>query len=152
MGVSKGEAVSDIVVHASELAARPAPAPRVDITIRPAVMEDVPFLDALQKLHTKQVGWMPTKQFKGKIAAGHVLIAEDGAGERVGYLIGNDQYFKRDDVGIIYQINVVPEVRRSLVRGEPGDRGSRARRGRAPSVAGGVNVTCGPTCMPAGER
>ena len=32
-----------------------------------------------------------------------------------GYLIGHDQYFKRDDVGVIYQINVVPEVRRSLV-------------------------------------
>jgi hypothetical protein len=33
----------------------------------------------------------------------------------VGYLIGNDQYFKRDDVGIIYQMNVLPEYRRSLV-------------------------------------
>ncbi len=33
----------------------------------------------------------------------------------VGYCIGNDQYFKRDDVGIIYQMNVVPDRRRSLV-------------------------------------
>jgi hypothetical protein len=33
----------------------------------------------------------------------------------VGYLIGNDQYFKRDDVGIIYQINIAEGKRRSLV-------------------------------------
>jgi hypothetical protein len=33
----------------------------------------------------------------------------------VGYCIGNDQYFKRDDVGIIYQMNVVPGERRKLV-------------------------------------
>jgi hypothetical protein len=33
----------------------------------------------------------------------------------LGYCIGNDQYFKRDDVGIIYQMNVVPGRRRSLV-------------------------------------
>ena len=34
---------------------------------------------------------------------------------RVGYLIGCDRYFKRDDVGIIYAINVVPDYRRSFV-------------------------------------
>src|SRR4029078_7667153 len=38
-----------------------------------------------------------------------------GEGERVGYLIGNDQYFKHDDIGIIYQINVVEGKRRGLV-------------------------------------
>ncbi len=101
----------------------PQPLPQVDVTIRPGVMEDVPFLDSLQRLHTKQVGWMPTKQFEGKIKLGHVLVAwasrpcssnEDTGGtpvpreERVGYCIGNDQYFKRDDVGIIYQMNVAP--------------------------------------------
>ncbi|HLL91176.1 MAG TPA: hypothetical protein VK324_17900 [Tepidisphaeraceae bacterium] len=32
-----------------------------------------------------------------------------------GYLIGHDQYFKRDDVGVIYQMNVAPQYRRSLV-------------------------------------
>src|SRR6476661_3901994 len=84
------------------------PAPRVAISIRPATMSDLPFIDSLQKLHTKQVGWMPTKQLEGKIAAGHVIIAEcpspqpltnrcavtsrvQGEGERVGYLVGNDQ-------------------------------------------------------------
>src|ERR1700710_420406 len=100
------------------------PPPRVPITIRPGVAADVPFLDSLQKLHSKQVGWMPTAQFEGKIKAGHVLIAEEVGGcglevgqkpesslpsthrlppTRVGYAIGNDQYFKRDDLGIIYQ-------------------------------------------------
>jgi hypothetical protein len=33
----------------------------------------------------------------------------------LGYLIGNDQYFKRDDVGIIYQINIAEGKRRALV-------------------------------------
>jgi hypothetical protein len=112
------------------------PEPRVKIAIRPGTLDDIAFMDGLQKKTTKQVGWMPTKQFEGKIKLGHVLVAErvdsgqsivdskdgsslstidSGLSTRLGYLIGNDQYFKRDDVGIIYQINVVPEFRRSLV-------------------------------------
>jgi hypothetical protein len=106
------------------------PIPRISISIRPATMDDLPFIDGLQKIHTKQVGWMPTKQFEGKIKLGHVLVAEEpsplpspdpqagspGEGaERVGYCIGNDQYFKRDDVGIIYQMNVVPGKQRGFV-------------------------------------
>src|SRR5882724_4712077 len=91
------------------------PAPRASVSVRPAVMSDLPFLDSLQKLHTKQVGWMPTKQFEGKIKAGHVLIAEDQAMHPVGYCVGHDQYFKRDDVGIIYQMNVVPNRQRGLI-------------------------------------
>ena len=80
---------------------------------------------------------MPTKTLEGKINAGHVLIAEgrtDGLRTRglsvnasprlspqrlstqsLGYCIGNDRYFKRDDVGIIYQMNVVPDAQRKLV-------------------------------------
>ena len=115
------------------------PVPRFPISVRPATLADVPFMDALQKLHTRQVGWMPTKQFEGKIKAGHVLVAEESAECRglrtgsdapslspqhsvlstppspVGYLIGNDQYFKHDDVGIIYQMNVVPGRQRGFV-------------------------------------
>jgi len=102
-----------------------APIPRSPVTIRAAVAADLPFIDGLQKLHTRQVGWMPTKQLEGKIAAGHVLIAEEpspqpspgvpGEGVRVGYCIGHDQYFKRDDVGIIYQMNLVPAKQRGLI-------------------------------------
>lgn len=90
------------------------PQPRVPITIRPGEMRDVAFLDSLQKLHTKQVGWMPTAQFEGKIKLGHVLIAESERGP-VGYCIGNDQYFKRDDCGIIYQLNVMPQEQRGFI-------------------------------------
>ncbi len=95
-------------------------------------MDDLPFIDALQKRHTHMVGWMPTKQLEGKIKAGHVLVArasgpclsEDEAekGEdtswkpvQLGYCIGHDQYFKRDDVGIIYQMNVAPTAQRGFI-------------------------------------
>jgi hypothetical protein len=33
----------------------------------------------------------------------------------VGYCISRDQYFKRDDVGIIYQLNVLPTHQRGLI-------------------------------------
>jgi hypothetical protein len=133
----------DEIIPASSAAIPvPLPSPRVEINIRPGVMSDVPFLDSLQKLHTKQVGWMPTAQFEGKIRLGHVLVAEEGSGVRVrgsgnaetesdparaslnpeprtlnpvGYCIGNDQYFKRDDVGIIYQLNVAPGKQRGYI-------------------------------------
>ena len=118
------------------------PVARTPVTVRVGTLADLPFLDSLQKLHTKQVGWMPTAQFEGKIKAGHVLIAEEGTeahrhegtegadatalplrasvpsclrASPLGYCIGNDQYFKRDDVGIIYQMNVVPGRQRGLV-------------------------------------
>ncbi len=91
------------------------PPSRIAISVRAGTMDDLPFLDSLQKLHTKQVGWMPTKQFEGKIKLGHVIIAEDEARQPVGYCIGHDQYFKRDDVGIIYQLNVLPTKQRGLI-------------------------------------
>jgi hypothetical protein len=115
------------------------PIPRCNITIRPAVPSDLPFIDSLQRIHSKQVGWMPRMQLEGKINRGHVIVAEEGSGLRVqgsvngsasegsllspehrdlspvGYCIGTDQYFKRDDVGIIYQMNVVPSKQRGLI-------------------------------------
>jgi len=79
-------------------------------------------------MHTRMVGWMPGKQLEEKIRAGHVLVAwasrpcSEDTGETpvlqeepVGYCIGRDQYFKRDDVGIIYQLNVVPTKQRGLI-------------------------------------
>jgi ribosomal protein S18 acetylase RimI-like enzyme len=101
----------------AEMKNPPVPvSPRMMINIREGRPSDVYFLDRLQRKHTREVGWMPTKQFEGKIKLGHVLIAES-AGRPIGYLIGNDRYFKRDDVGVIYQINVDPEFRRHLVAG-----------------------------------
>jgi hypothetical protein len=128
--------MNEIVLPTSPL---PVPPP-CDVAIRPAAIDDVPFIDALQKMHSRMVGWMPTKQLEGKIGAGHVLVAEEVRGQKsevsedrvvgsprltsdlrpltsvpVGYCIGHDQYFKRDDVGIIYQMNVVPARQRGFV-------------------------------------
>src|SRR5436305_12908050 len=106
------------------------PQARCPIRVRVATASDLPFVDSLQKLHGRMVGWMPTKQLEGKIGAGHVLIAEEsGMGLQPmlevqdtgckpvprGYVIGHDQYFKRDDVGIIYQLNVTPGAQRKLI-------------------------------------
>jgi hypothetical protein len=117
------------------------PIPKIPITVRPGTMEDLAFIDQLQKKHTKQVGFMQTKALEGKIKAGHVLVAEErkvdsrelivdsapgaqslstihhqlSTSSPVGYLIGNDQYFKHDDVGVIYQINIAEGKQRSLV-------------------------------------
>ncbi len=117
------------------------PVCRVPINVRVATMADLPFIDGLQKMHSKMVGWMPTKQLEGKIRAGQVVIAEERDEEierrrdevgmddpslrlsvssslrlaPVGYAIFRDQYFKRDDVGIIYQLNIVPGKQRSFV-------------------------------------
>src|SRR6476659_7994835 len=52
------------------------PPPREPVSIRPATADDLPFIDALQKRHAKQVGWMPRQQLEGKIAAGQVVVAE----------------------------------------------------------------------------
>ncbi len=131
--------MSELVMQSSDLAARPLP--NVNVTIRPGVMSDVPFVDSLQKMHTKQVGWMPTAQLEGHIAGGNVLIAEerhegtearrhegeptdDGthsvpsslrASVPIGYCLFKDRYFKREDVGIIYQLNVAPGKQRGLI-------------------------------------
>src|SRR3954471_11875887 len=56
--------------------ATPIPLPRLPINVRLATAGDIPFIDGLQRIHTKQVGWMPTAQFEGKIKLGHVLVAE----------------------------------------------------------------------------
>jgi hypothetical protein len=96
---------------------------RMPVSVRPATTDDLRFVDSLQKAAHEQIGWMPTKQLEGKIGLGHVLIAEerDEETERrrdevegahsvssslrlsvstpIGYVIGNDQYLKRDDVG-----------------------------------------------------
>jgi len=37
-------------------------------------------MDRLQKVHSKQLGYFPTKQFEDYIEQGAVLIAEEGSG------------------------------------------------------------------------
>ena len=146
--------VSEGAARSSLIAQNPLPIPLPEyrergLSIRLATVKDVPFLDRLQKMHAKMVGFMPTKQFEGKIAAEQVLVAEgdetdrlglglrlglrpeeDAAGHRnlnpnlnrnrpspplLGYIIAQDRYFKRDDVGIVYQLNVGPVAQRKLI-------------------------------------
>jgi N-acetylglutamate synthase-like GNAT family acetyltransferase len=107
--------VNEIVETSSSGAPAPLPEPRVPISTRPATTQDMPFIDSLQKAHRKQVGFMPAGQLAGKIKAGDVIIAEDDAGQPVGYCIGTDRYFKHDDVGIIYHLNVAPGSQRGFV-------------------------------------
>src|SRR5438309_8988124 len=90
------------------------PAPRHPISIREATMADIPFIDALQKIHKPQVGFMYMETLEEKIALKHVLVAEDEAKHPVGYCIGNDKYLKREELGVIYHMNVVPQKQRSL--------------------------------------
>lgn len=54
------------------------------------------------------------KAIKGHIEKGNVLVAES-SDERAGYVLGVDRYLKRDELGIIYQMNIAPEYQRSLV-------------------------------------
>ena len=127
------------------------PVPRTPISIRAATLADLPFIDALQKQHTRQLGYFPTKQFEDYIARGEVLVAEAmgdgrwemgdvgmaGAGREgpggdsgvsishlpshishptpVGYVISRDRYLKRDELGVIYQLCVVPGKQRGLI-------------------------------------
>jgi hypothetical protein len=58
------------------------PLPQADVSVRVATMADVPFVDRLQKMHSKMVGFMPGKQIEGKINAGEVLIAESDEATR----------------------------------------------------------------------
>jgi hypothetical protein len=70
------------------------------------------------------VGFAKRKQLEGHLANGEVLIAEQsqlapgmpGAMcQSLGYIIYRDHYLTRDDVGIVYQLNVVPLKHRSLI-------------------------------------
>jgi len=108
--------MSDLVLRTSDDHAIALPEPRTAVTIRQAEMNDIPFIDDLQKKHSKMVGWFPTKQIEGNIEGGHVLIAVDAEKlTRVGYCISRDKYMKREDCGIIYQLNVAPGKHRNLV-------------------------------------
>jgi ribosomal protein S18 acetylase RimI-like enzyme len=102
------------IVTTSSVVMVSLPAPRVEIAIRVASTSDLPFLDSLQKQHSRQLGYFPTKQFEGYIEMGGVSIAESN-GTPVGYCISRDRYLKRDELGVIYQLCVVPGDQRKLV-------------------------------------
>lgn len=104
------------------------PVPRLSVSIRQGALADLPFIDRLQKLHSAQVGFMPRVQLEQYIEGGCVLVAEGGEGgrpvradgtsalpDRLGYVIAKDRYFRRDDCGIIFQLNVAPGSQRHLI-------------------------------------
>jgi hypothetical protein len=117
----------------------PLPAPRCagGVSVRLATAEggrDLAFIDQLQKMHSHMVGFLRYGEIEKYIEAGNVLIAEEmpmvagdvrpthpqapslkGGGIPIGYIIAKDQYLSRDDVGIVYQLNVMPLRHRHLV-------------------------------------
>ncbi len=126
--------MADIIL--SDSAPVVLPAPRVDIRVRPGTDADIDFIDSLQKQNSKQLGFMNRPTLEGKVKLGHVLVAvaatpaspiraPDDNTERgdagvaatspVGYLIGNDRYKHRDELGVIFQMCVAKNYRRSLV-------------------------------------
>jgi hypothetical protein len=136
--------MSDLSFYRHEPGTLPAlPEASTPISIRKAVMGDYPFIDALQKSEPRKLGFQFESALKKRIEQGNILIAETDEPRRheghegrqahhsgssscasrlrgssktpVGYVLGVDRYYKRDDLGIIYQMAVVPEYRRSLV-------------------------------------
>jgi GNAT superfamily N-acetyltransferase len=111
--------------------------PITNVVKRPLASE---FIDSLQKQHSRQLGYFPTKQFEGYIAMGGVLIAES---ERrgVGYCVSRDRYLKRDELGVIYQLCVAPGEQRKLIGAALIKRCSSAARTGASCIAAGARRT-----------
>ena len=61
------------------------PVARVPIAIRVATMSDLPFIDRLQKMHSKMVGWMPTRQPRSE-AIGRLTVRVLGERDDLGRL------------------------------------------------------------------
>jgi N-acetylglutamate synthase-like GNAT family acetyltransferase len=91
------------------------PIPRCSVSVREATMNDLPFIDRLQKANTYRVGFLPGKQLEDHVAKHAVLIAEDESNHALGYCIAKDRYLRRDDLGVIYQLNVTPMRQRHLI-------------------------------------
>jgi hypothetical protein len=102
--------MNDIIQTSREI---PLPV-RSEVSVRPAVASDLAFIDSLQRMHSDGVGWMQTKALETKIERCEIIVAEQG-GRQIGYCMGQDRYFKHEDVGIIYQMNIVPGHQRGLV-------------------------------------
>ncbi|MEA2710801.1 MAG: hypothetical protein QOF78_3402 [Phycisphaerales bacterium] len=91
------------------------PIPRSPVSIRPAVAGDYAFIDRLQDMHSKALGFMRKAALEGKIELGEILVAEDEMRLPIGYCISSNRYLKRDELGVVYQMNVVPGAQRKLV-------------------------------------
>lgn len=94
--------------------------PAIEIAVRLAVQTDFDWIDKLQKSESDKVGFMWEQAIRKRIDESNVIICEvPGAGDPAavqpaGYCLGVDRYLKRGDVGIIYQVCVMPQFRRTL--------------------------------------
>ncbi len=102
--------MSELILQSS----LPVPNPKEEVTIRPGTTDDITFIDGLQKTYNKNLGFLQTKALEGKINLGQVLIAENQE-QKLGYIIAQDRYFKRDEVGMITQLVVAPGKQRSFI-------------------------------------
>ncbi|MEM1013264.1 MAG: hypothetical protein AAGI46_13725 [Planctomycetota bacterium] len=123
----------------------PVPPPSCALSFRQGALEDIPFMDALQKEQRHAVGFFRYQQFVDHIEAGGVLIAESlkqeakslkdqsgvdsesssfklpsssfpsSASTPLGYIIHRDRYLKRDELGVVFQLNVRSDVQRGYV-------------------------------------
>ena len=86
------------------------------IVVYPADKFDLSVIDKLQKAHSNELGFLHTAALEGKLANGEILVAREAASKRfAGYVIGSDTYFKREEVGVIYQMAVHETYRRRQV-------------------------------------
>jgi ribosomal protein S18 acetylase RimI-like enzyme len=132
---------SSVSIGAPSVAHAVVPISRCPLSFRLATLADIPALDALQKRYNKALGYFKTEWFEGYIKTGGVLVAEEVTGHSslvtgqggnpppsltsdkgqvtndriLGYCISRDQYLKRDELGIIYQLCVAPGEQRKLV-------------------------------------
>ncbi|MBA3273103.1 MAG: GNAT family N-acetyltransferase [Chthoniobacterales bacterium] len=107
--------MSHLAISSSLSVSLPLPRPKQAIEIAPATLEDVDFIDRLQKQHRDRVGWHPRGALEGKIKLGQIIIAKNASGGCIGYCMASDRYMKREDCGIIYQMNVAPGHQRAFV-------------------------------------
>src|SRR5436190_23500264 len=56
--------------------------PRLNVRVRLATKNDLPFIDRMQKAHSRELGFLPTAALEGKIGLGQVLLAERHDDER----------------------------------------------------------------------
>ena len=118
------------------------PIPRCEVSIRPATMDDLPFIDALteeaieaSRLDADEDAGREDQ--RGACASLQKERTEDSrtdglsgntarrptqssalSPQSLGYCIGTDKYFKHDDIGIIYQLNVVAIASAKSGRGD----------------------------------
>jgi hypothetical protein len=111
------------------------PNPKVQINVRLGTLDDLPNVDRLMKLNSKALAFLPTQALEGKVRLKELLVAHTSTGEFAGYLIGNDRYKSRDELGVIYHLCIEKKFRRMFV-------GAHLLKARFESSACGTKLYC----------